>query len=314
MKRISIHIFIAFLLLLQSCIRDDQSTCNSELLLRFRYTLNDQYANLFDSEINRITVYLFDSNNKYVDSFSEAGDRLTNDYVMHIPLVRGKYNVVVYGGDLTTYSVGELNNNTLNQTLRKGVTDINDFRIELQNVTGEDGYLYTTGIPDDLYVGLTTNAIASAENKKITDVELIKNTKKIKVTIMGSDAFDAPLDIYITALNGRYNFDNSIDINHGTFKYLPINTRSQSSYMGSDLRIMRLVLGHSPMLVIKNSVTQDVLYNEHMIDQILATNKYVSQEDLDREDEFLFEISIVNDVIVFVSINGWRINSIHPDM
>lgn len=316
MKRISIPIFIVFILLLQSCIKEDMSICNSELLLRFRYTLNKQHANLFDSDIHHVTVYLFDSNGKYVDNFSEQGDKLTNDYIMHIPLPEGKYSVVAYGGDFTTYSVGELNGsgNTLNQALRKGITDIEDFRMELKNMTGAESYLYPASTPDDLYAGLTINAVSAPINKNVTDVELIKDTKKIKVKITGADAFDAPFDVHITALNGRYKSDNNLDIHHGTFKYTPINTLSQPQYIETDLKIMRLVLGQSSMLVIKDSVTQKILYNEDMIEHILSTHQYVSQEDFDREDEFIFEISVVNNSVVSVSINGWIITSVNPDM
>lgn len=316
MKRISIHILIAFMLLLQGCIKDDLSACNIELLLRFRYTLNDQYVNLFGSEVRRVTVYVFDNNGKYVDSFSEQGDKLTNDYIMHLPLAKGKYSVVVYGGDFTTYSIGDLNSrvSAINQTLRRGVTDINDFRMELKNITGEQNYLYPVNTPDDLYAGLAVNAIAASENENITDVELIKDTKKIKVKITGTAAFNVPLEVYVTALNGRYKFDNNIDLDHGTFKYTPINTTSKSNYQQADLKMMRLVLGQSPMLVIKDSASQQVLYNENMIDQILATHQYALQEDFDREDEFIFEILVVNDVVVSVSINGWVINSVNPDI
>lgn len=314
MKRISIHLLIVFVLFLQSCIKEGYTTCEIELLLRFRYTLNDQNTNLFDSDIHRVTVYIFDSNGKYVETFSQQGDKLTNDYVMRIPLPEGKYSVVAYGGDFATYSAGELNAGTINPTLIKGVTDINDFRAELKNIIGVDNYLYPITTPDDLYAGLALNAISARANEAITDVELIRDTKKIKVKITGIDAYSSPLEVYITALNGRYKFDNSIDTNHGTFKYTPTNTLLQPNYMEVDLKMMRLMLGQSPMLVIRNSVTQEVLYNENMIDQILSTLQYITQEDFDREDEFIFEISVVNDVVVSVSINGWILNNINPDI
>lgn len=316
MKRISIHIFIVFILLLPSCIKEDLSNCNSELLLRFRYTLNNQHTNLFNSDVQRVAIYLFDNNSKYVDRFSEQGDKLTNDYIMRIPLPEGKYSVVVYGGNFTTYSAGELTSqtNTINETLRKGVTDITDFRMELKNTTGAENYLYPVSTPDDLYAALATSVIAAPMNQNITDVELIKDTKKVKVKITDTDGFDASLEVNITALNGRYQSDNNIDLNHETFKYTPINTLLQPNYMEVDLKMMRLVLGQSPMLVIKDSVTQESLYNENMIEQILSTQQYASQEDFDREDEFVFEISIANNIIVSVSINGWIINSVNPDI
>lgn len=314
MKRISLPLFIVFILLLQGCIKEELSNCKSELLLSFRYTLNNQYVNLFGLSMSKVTVYLFDSHGKYVDRFSEQGNKLTNEYVMHIPLPEGTYSVVAYGGEFGTYSVGELDQlHALNATLRKGVTDINDFRAELNYVKGNESYLYPVGTPDDLYAGLTTQAISSINNKTITPVELIKDTKKIKVKIVGTNYLSGPLEVYITALNGRYLFDNSIDGNHGTFKYTPISSDQQPNRLETNLKMMRLVLGQTPTLVIKNSTTSEVIYNENMIDQILLTQKYISQEDLDREDEFVFEIVIDKNMEISVSINGWKINHITPD-
>lgn len=316
MKRIPLYIFIAFMLLQQSCIKEDFSICKSELLLQFRYVLNDQYANLFESEVNRVTIYIFDNKGKYVKSVSEQGSKLTNDYVMRIPLPIGEYTVITYGGDFNTYSAGELNKQTniLDNTLRKGITDINDFRTELKNIRGAENYLYPASMPDDLYAG-SANGVSDQNNKIITPVDLMKDTKKIKVKITGTDLYTGPLDVYITALNGRYKSDNSIDTNHGTFKYTPVNTALQPNYMETDLKMMRLVLGQSPMLVIKDKASSEVIYSMNMIEQILSTQKYVSQEDFDREDEFIIEITITskdNNIGISVSINGWLIHNINP--
>ena len=327
MKRIYINIIAVLLLLLQGCIKDDLSTCKTELLLRFRYTLNTEYANLFYPEVNRITVYIFDKNGKYVDKYSEQGAVLTNEYVMHIPLPRGKYHVVAYGGPLTTYSVGTLNSETksLNTTLVKGVTDLKDLHIELKNKDGETGFLYPESIPDDLYVGLETEAFSSMNNQRITDIYLTKNTNTIKVKINDPNNTDLPYEVYITDRNGRYHFDNKIDTTHTHFKYKPINTVHKPNYMEVDLKKMRLMLENSPMLVIKQdgnmrSLFNDntgIIYNKNMIDQILETGKYSTQEDLDREDEYLFEITLPSNDLsteIIVSINGWVINNINPDL
>lgn len=315
MKRISFALFLTLTLLLQGCIREDLSDCESELLLRFRYTLNEQYTNLFGVEVYHITVYVFDSNGKYVDQFSEHGNKLTNDFVMHIPLPEGEYSALAYGGNFTTYSVGESGTQTrsLGGALRKGITDINDFRLELSGSSDADNYLIPINIPDDLHAGLANHAVSAVSNKLITDVELIKITKKVKVRITGTDVLQTPLDVFITAANGRYKSDNSIDLNNGTFKYTPVKSVPTPNKLEVNLKHMRLMLGQLPMMVIKNRTTQQVLYHENMIDQILLTGKYASQEDFDREDEFVFEISFVNDILIGVSINGWIINNITPD-
>lgn len=319
MKRISIYLVMSLFLLLQSCIKEDLSICESWLLLRFRYTLNNQNSNLFDAEVNKVNVYVFDDKGKYVTEFSNQGDVLTNDYVMRLPLPEGKYNIVVNGGDFTTYSVGEQDSisHSLNETLREGITDISNFRTELKSIQGAENYLYPANVPDDLYSGLVTNVVSSSDNQHITDVELIKITKKIKVKIKGPGVDNMPIDVYILAQNGRYQSDETIDHNYGILKYSPVKTSVQTDFKEVDLKTMRLMLGESPMLVIKNSSTSDVLYNKNMIEQILLTQKYHTQADIDREDEFVFEIVMEangNNIEITVFINGWKINIVTPDL
>lgn len=332
MKCILLHISIALVLCMQSCIKEQKysAICEDELLLQFEYTLNNQYTNLFEAEVNQVYVYVFDSNGKYLNRFKEQGSHLTNGYLMRIPVPKGIYSVVVYGGDLTTYDVGELDptTNTLSSP-RIGVTDIDDFYIELHNEEGSDGYLYPKTTPDNLYVGLSEEVISAQNNQNVTLVELIKNTKEIIVKVTGTDSFSQSLDTHTTALNGRYTYDNSIDKDYGVFKHNPIDIEYQTNYMETHHKMMRFMLENSPVarltsrvgnleqsptLVIKHGQDSEPIYNENMIDQILLTEGYVSQDDFDREDKFVFEILVVNNVIVSVSINGWIIHNINPDI
>lgn len=326
MKRIILYVLLAFPLFIQSCLREQTAMCESWLLLRFRYTLNNQYTNLFGNNIHKVTVYVFDDEGKYVNTFSEQGEHLTNDYVMRIPLSEGKYSVVAYGGDFKAFSTGELSGqgNTLSGTLRKGLTDLNDFRTELKNTGGEGDYLYPSLVPDDFYAGFVTDAVAMVGNQKVTEVELMKDTKQVivritntsPVTVQSVYAAAQPFDVSIMALNGRYLADNNVDLNHGTFKYTPVNMIAGTDFVEAELKIMRLMLGQVSRLVIKNSLTSEVIYNENMIDQILLNPKYKTQTDFDREDRFIFEIGIQTDgnhVRISVVINGWKINHIIPD-
>lgn len=320
MKRIPVILYIALLFAMQSCIREDVDDCSAALLLRFRYTLNDQQTNLFGTNIHKITVYIFDKEGKYVDTFSESGEKVTNDYIMQIPLPAGSYSIIAYGGDFTTYTVGELNSvtNETSKLLQEGVTDIKDFRLLLNNTAGTEGFLLPVKIPDDLYAGITINALSTTSRKQVTDVELIQDTKKIKVILTGTDFLtrtQAVPDIYITALNGRYKFDNQIDGTYRMLKYVPSQTTVDSNRMEANLKTMRLMIGASPMLVIKDPATSKLLYNKNIIEQILLNPAYTSQTDLDREDEFVFAIKLEEQdqqLVVSVTINGWEINEIFP--
>lgn len=73
--------------------------------------------------------------------------------------------------------------------------------------------------------------------------------------------------------------------------------------------------GHKPMLVIKHPVTSGYLFNRDITELILSNPQYASQEDIDREDSFVFEVNFNredNDLVISVSINGWEINTVVP--
>lgn len=93
------------LLSMQSCIRDDRSDCkDSALRLAFRYTLNNQHTDLLESEVTRVTVYVFDAANKYVGTYTESGNNLKNKYVMTISLPEGRYQAIVFCDNLNTFT------------------------------------------------------------------------------------------------------------------------------------------------------------------------------------------------------------------
>ena len=69
------------------------------------------------------------------------------------------------------------------------------------------------------------------------------------------------------------------------------------------------------MITVKNPLTSEPIYNLDMIEKIRLNPKYSSQEDIDREDTFVFDINITDndhDIIVSLSINGWEINEVVP--
>ena len=86
MKGISVNIMVVlFSFCMQGCIREDIMPCKDSVLsLRYRYTLNNRYENLFGADVSEIEVYVFDESGRYLGLFSEAGDVLTNDYVMSV--------------------------------------------------------------------------------------------------------------------------------------------------------------------------------------------------------------------------------------
>ncbi len=52
-----------------------------------------------------------------------------------------------------------------------------------------------------------------------------------------------------------------------------------------------------------------------MIENIRLNPKYSSQENIDREDTFVFEINITkndHDIVISLLVNGWKIKDVIP--
>lgn len=81
-------------------IYDDQSDCPRGVYLRFVYEYHmERGANAFPSNVDCVTVYVFDSEGNYVKQFSETSEALRSEsYRMRLPLDAGSYDLLVYGG------------------------------------------------------------------------------------------------------------------------------------------------------------------------------------------------------------------------
>lgn len=310
MKCISVNIVMFVILLsIQSCIKDDRSDCkDSALRLAFRYTLNNQHTDLFETEVTKVTVYVFDASNKYVGTYTESGDNLKNKNFMTISLPEGRYQAIVFCDNLNTFTTDGLDSGA----------SLSDFRIVLNSMEDADGYLIPQSVPGDLFAGYASDILATYNESCITTVDLMKDTKNIKIKITGLNYLARSVivpNVYVTAINGKYKGDNSIDTSHRMLKYIPHYTSVTDNRLEADLRTMRLLIGHSPMLVIKDPAIPGYLFNQNITQLILVNPKYTSQEDIDREDTFVFEINLNqtdNNVVISILINGWKINTITP--
>lgn len=323
-KRVIYVALVAILMQHGGCIKEDLSECKEELLLSFSHTLNMDYADLFEDKVDKVEAYLFDESGLYVEKRIESSSELKNDYIMRIAVPHGVYSVVVYGGDLSCYSVGVLDTvtNQLDTLLVAGVSSIENLHIELKTYTGDDGYLYSQDSINDLYVGMVNNAISMSGNSVVTDVDLVKNTNDIAVNILGSASQSDRYDTHVVASNGRYGYDNETNDDHGVLKHTPTSSSVSGDTLSHSLTMMRLLSSTSTkaditgsdshQLIIVDTQTSDTLYNENMVDQILSTEGYSSQDDLDRDDSYSFDVTLTDSGAITVAINGWVVNLITP--
>lgn len=326
LKRIFIYLIPVWFLITNACTHEDTSDCVQGVRLHFTHLLNNQNVNLFGDKVEAVSVFVFDSNDKYVETYQSQSVKLTNDYVMTLPLKPGLYNFIVLGGNLTNYHVGEMFDSSKDHfepALKKGVTDIKHFSFLIKNEYQSQGEMEVNPDLEHLYYGNLDSLSIPYGSYTDATVDLLRDTKKINVHIIGyqyllqtltrSD-LSKQVDVHATSLNGRYKKDNSADEFAKPLKYLFGNHALSNDTLKCNTVMMRLFAENDPSrLKILIPSTQYVLYDRNMIEQILKNPKYQSQRDLDREDEFTFEITITPGLNVTIKINGWEIIEITPD-
>ncbi len=86
---------------LSSCgmINEDLPECNQGARLRFVYDYNMEYANAFPSQVDCLTLLIYDTNGNFVASRTASAPEISaEDYRMTIDLPAGEYTFVAYGG------------------------------------------------------------------------------------------------------------------------------------------------------------------------------------------------------------------------
>lgn len=301
----------SLLALASGCIKEDLSECNPGVLLKFDYSLNPEYTNLFGAEVDKVTVFVFDENGLYYDRFSEEGSHLTNDWQMRLPLPAGSYTTVTWAGALGTYRIGETNadETAFQSELKKGVTHIDNFMLTAE----KDGQPLV--LLDDLYHG-KADVTSVYQPVTATTVDLMKDTKHLTVTVEDQTvgtADDTPYEVYCTGTNARYLADNSFGRKAETITNRPYDTYTTPGKAVSELDLLRLVIGRPFQLTVKNREGKTV-FDKDLVQAMLDTGHFKTQEDFDRELEYNIVITMDKDVAITITINGWVVVEIEPDL
>lgn len=302
---------------LSGCIKEDRSECNPGVLLKYDYSLNTAYTNLFGVEVGKVTVYVFDEKGLYYGCHSEEGSQLTNDYQMLLPLPIGRYTVVTWAGDLAPYRLGESDKegSVFHEQLKEGVTHIDDFMLMAEHANGQPLNALT-----DLYHG-KTDVTSVFQPQDTYTIPLTQDTKHIHVTVKGSTLgnsqtgapSDFPFEIYCTGTNGRYRSDNSIGNQAAEVRYIPHDIRLENGAMYADLNTLRPTLDRELRITVKDA-TGKCVFEKDLVDFMQEKAGFNSQEDFDREDEYEIVIRMEQDVAFSITINGWEAIDITPDL
>lgn len=222
-------IVVAFLTGLTSCsaVYDDLDECPRGVIMRFVFDYNLEFANAFYSQVDCLTVYIFDSEGKLVERRVETSDVLADeDWRMTFDLPAGKYRAVVYGGM-------ECDKSSFNHT--KDIADISS--LEDLEVLVNDAHIGTPDNPptaplhDHFHGALDFEVTEGLDYDHVT-VEMMRNTNNLRLVLQHVD--NSPVDykdfkFEVIDDNLRFNHTNDV-VPHREITYTPWS--SGNTYAG----------------------------------------------------------------------------------
>ena len=204
----SLGMLAVFAFVLTSCdsaIYDYEGGCTPKFKVGFRYDMNMKFVDAFSTEVKSVSLYVFDSNGKFVKSFESTVDAMaSNDYMLDVDLVPGRYSLLAWCGlddGLHSYTV---------PALTPGTSTMQELKNTLQRKT-VDGKT-VVGEIDQLYHGMADAVFPDEEGVHTAIVPLTKDTNRLKVVLqdLTNSKNVSDFKVFVTAENGKMDYDNSL--------------------------------------------------------------------------------------------------------
>lgn len=327
-KIMALAVILAATFLFSSCDRlhEDLQPCQQGLRLRFVYDYNMEYANAFPSQVDCLTLLIYDKGGNYIRSV-EAGRPQTadEDWRMTLDLPAGEYNLLAYGGmdcGDSSFLFSPAPNTALMQNL--------EVYLPSELITSPLG----TDLHPLFYGQLQVSVPENTPGSEYTDatVYMMKDTNDIRVLLANESGLPTDVNDFVFSItdnNTRFNYENDI-ISTDNVVYSPwaegnseagiLPDGSKSIVSWAEFSVSRLMAD--------SKATLDVVYKDNgkkvlsiplvNILLLLKSERYANmqaQEFLDRQSRWNLTFFLTNDgrwAGVQIIINDWivRINDI----
>ena len=269
--------------LLSSCTNIYEDLPECRLFVKFKYDYNMLYADAFHTQVDKVELYVFDKDGKYLFKQSEEGAALvTGSYLMEVELPVGEYQFMAWAGAHDSYDI---------TSMTPGSSTITDMKLQLIR---EESFIIKHEL-EPLWYGEIIKVNFTGTTHQTETINLIKDTNKVRFVFQGyrEDSWQVNVNDYdyeIIESNGHLAHDNSL-LDDDVLSFQPYITEQVSPYSAAvELNTMRLMANRQTRFVVTEKATGKKVFNINLIDYLAMTklggNKMETQEYLDRESEF----------------------------
>lgn len=326
-------IFLLSAAALGSCDRLEENLpeCEHGLRLRFTYTWNMEFANAFPSQVDCLTLYIYDDAGRLVESRSETSEVLADEnYRMELDLPDGEYTMVAYGGmECTESSFYHPEKPTPGSLL----TDL-ETRLDSRLLTSPEGTRL-----HNLFYGRKQISLVTENNRYVEEtIDMMRDTNNLRIMLQhidGSAISDADFNFFVKDNNTDMAWNNDLisspevtyhPWSRGTIKVgqnpedwsQPEPVDVTMAY--AEFSMCRLVERNNPVLLITKADGSKNVVDLPLLNYLLATKSdqykdMPAQEFLDRQHDWnmtFFLDSGLRWIYVEIQVLDWvvRINNV----
>ena len=270
--------------------------CPEGARLRFVYDYNMEFANAFPSQVDCLTLLVYDENGNYLQTRTETSDVLADEnYRMTLDLPAGKYTFVAYGG----MACEESSFHFVQQPAPEHPLSSLEVEMDSNCLTHPVG---TNLHP--LFYGLLDFEVTDTEFTYTEGtVKMMKDTNNIRILLQqlnGDPVNDGDFNFTITDDNTLLDWEN-IPVEREPITYYPwtkgqavageYEDGSEAVLAFAEFSTSRLYTGNEPRLVITRKSDGENIVNIPLINYLLLLksqqfSRMDSQEFLDRESRW----------------------------
>lgn len=309
LKNLISHISMWFVLIgsliMTSCDSFNEDLPECRLFVKFKYDYNMEFADAFHSQVDKVELYVFDKDGKFLFKQTEEGSTLgTGSYLMEVKLPVGQYQFMAWAGAHDSYDI---------TSLQAGVSSIADLKLQLKR---EETLIIDKEL-EPLWYGEINNVDFTGTTDQTEVINLIKDTNKVRFVFQGSneDSWGVDVNAYtyeIIESNGYLAHDNSL-LGDDNLSFRPYHIEQKNLAAGIvELNTMRFLANRNARFVVTEKATGKKVFNINLTDFLVMTkiegHNMSAQEYLDRESEYKIVFFFADNdpwLVLQININGW---------
>lgn len=309
LKSLLRHIAMWFVLIgsliMTSCDSFNEDLPECRLFVKFKYDYNMEFADAFHSQVDKVELYVFDKDGKFLFKQTEEGSTLgTGSYLMEVKLPVGQYQFMAWAGAHNSYDI---------TSLQAGVSSIADLKLQLKR---EETLIIDKEL-EPLWYGEINNVDFTGTTDQTEVINLIKDTNKVRFVFQGSneDSWGVDVNAYtyeIIESNGYLAHDNSL-LGDDNLSFRPYHIEQKNLAAGIvELNTMRFLANRNARFVVTEKATGKKVFNINLTDFLVMTkiegHNMSAQEYLDRESEYKIVFFFADNdpwLVLQININGW---------